>query len=219
MRAAEIIIIILALIMLNLSFFYCWWTRHDISDTPDISNTLCYKKYEFTGETCKTSDNVVLKRIRALVDIDLGDRVVKAGELGGWIESERNLSHDGFAWIGDNASVRDDARVTGDALVCGDALVMDDARIFDNARVSDNAIVREHAQVFGHAKVREFAVIRRWAKIYDYAIVYGRARVASHSYVYGNARVGSGVIEGVINKCPSPRWLPEKDDYVDWEGY
>lgn len=46
------------------------------------------KKYELTGET-KEIDGKILHRIRALIDIPEHD--VKAGDLGGWIEAERNL--------------------------------------------------------------------------------------------------------------------------------
>lgn len=60
------------------------------------------KKYEFTGET-KIVAGVTLKRIRAL--IGFGD-VVK-GEVGGFIEDEKNLSHNGNAWVADNARVTD----------------------------------------------------------------------------------------------------------------
>ncbi len=70
------------------------------------------KKYEFTGET-KIIAGVTLKRIRALVSF--GD-VVK-GEIGGFIEDEKNLSHDGNAWVTDNACVTDNARVAGNAWV------------------------------------------------------------------------------------------------------
>ena len=46
-------------------------------------------KYEFTGET-KIVFGVTLKRIRSLVAIaSIG---IAAGTLGGWIESEKNLS-------------------------------------------------------------------------------------------------------------------------------
>lgn len=62
------------------------------------------KKYEFTGET-KVVVGVTLKRIRALVSF--GD-VVK-GEVGGFIKDEKNLSHNG------NAFVAGDAWVAGDA--------------------------------------------------------------------------------------------------------
>lgn len=59
------------------------------------------KKYELTNE-CITFTGRKLYRIKALVDF--GD--VKAGELGGYIEKEDNLSHDGNAWVSDNAKVR-----------------------------------------------------------------------------------------------------------------
>ena len=68
------------------------------------------KKYEFTGET-KVVNGTMLKRIRALVSF--GD-VVK-GEIGGFIEDEKNLSHDGNAWVTGNARVTDNALVAGDA--------------------------------------------------------------------------------------------------------
>lgn len=62
------------------------------------------KKYELTNNTvqffCKT-----LHRIKALCDF--GD--VKAGDLGGYIESESNLSHDGSAWVYGNAQICCDA--------------------------------------------------------------------------------------------------------------
>mgnify|MGYP001264415659 CR=1 FL=1 len=60
------------------------------------------KKYEFTGET-REHLGCTLHRIRALVAIaSIG---VSAGDLGGWIEAEKNLSHDGDAWVYGNAEV------------------------------------------------------------------------------------------------------------------
>ena len=86
------------------------------------------KKYEFTGET-KVIAGVTLKRIRALISFGF---IVK-GEIGGFIESEKNLSHDGDAWVADNAWVTDNARVTGNAWVTGDAWVAGNARVAGNA--------------------------------------------------------------------------------------
>ena len=47
-------------------------------------------KYEFTGETKKVGlfGNIIVRRIRATIAFG----VVKAGDLGGWIEKEENLS-------------------------------------------------------------------------------------------------------------------------------
>ena len=93
------------------------------------------KKYELTGEI-KLFFGIELKRIKALRDI--GD-TVKAGELGGYVQSEANLSHDGNAWVSGNARVSGDAQVYGNARVYGDAWVSGNARVSGDARVYGNA--------------------------------------------------------------------------------
>ena len=76
------------------------------------------KKYEFTGEE-KEVFGRTLYRIRAVRDF----ANVLSGEVGGWIESEKNLSHANNAWVYDNAWVCDDAWVYDNARVYGDAWV------------------------------------------------------------------------------------------------
>ena len=128
------------------------------------------KKYELTTETLQIAGHT-LHRIKALRDFGS----VKAGELGGWIESEENLSQADNAWVYNNAKVFDkarvysDAAVSDDATVCGYAIVNDNARVYDNAEVSDYAEVFENAIVFGHAKVYGKATINGDAKVYDSA--------------------------------------------------
>ena len=68
------------------------------------------KKFEFTGETKTISlffRTATLHRIRAVAEFGL----VKVGDLGGWIEKEENLSHEGKAWVWGNAKVCGDAKV------------------------------------------------------------------------------------------------------------
>ena len=80
------------------------------------------KKFEFTGETKTISlffRTATLHRIRAVAEFGL----VKIGDLGGWIEKEENLSHEGKAWVWGDAEVCGDAKVWGNAKVCGDAEV------------------------------------------------------------------------------------------------
>nr|DAY62881.1 MAG TPA: Putative transferase, nesg, ydcK, Structural Genomics.38A [Caudoviricetes sp.] len=81
------------------------------------------KKFELTSEFITNIFGTKLFRIKAL--IEFGN--VKAGELGGFVEKEENLSQDGNAWVYDNARVYGDACVYGDARVCGDACVYGDA--------------------------------------------------------------------------------------------
>ena len=74
------------------------------------------KKFKLTSEFIVDISGVKLFRIKAL--IEFGN--VKAGDLGGYIEKEENLSHMGNAWVSGNAQVSGDAQVFGDARVSGD---------------------------------------------------------------------------------------------------
>ena len=87
------------------------------------------KKYEFTGEVKRTWWGAELHRIRAVVAFG----IVKVGELGGWIEKEANLSHEGKAWVYGNAKVYGNAEVYGDAKVYGDAEVWGNAKVYGDA--------------------------------------------------------------------------------------
>lgn len=69
-------------------------------------------KYELTDQS-KTVNGHVLHRIRALRDF----AGVNAGDLGGWIEDEDNLSSEGNAWVCGNARVYGNAWVYGNARI------------------------------------------------------------------------------------------------------
>lgn len=97
------------------------------------------KKYELTDIINPKWGDVHLRRIRALRDIPRYN--VQAGDLGGWLGSENNLSQDGDCWVGDNARVDCSAQVFGNALVDGNALVSGNAQVYDSAWVYGSARV------------------------------------------------------------------------------
>ena len=110
------------------------------------------KKFEFTGETKTISllfRTATLHRIRAVAEFGL----VKIGDLGGWIEKEENLSHEGKAWVCGDAKVWGNAEVWGNAKVCGDAKVWGNAKVCGDAEVWGNAKVCGDAEVFSASHV------------------------------------------------------------------
>ncbi len=147
------------------------------------------QKYEFTGET-KEWMGRTLHRIRAVRDIAaLG---IVAGMLGGWIESEGNLS-----------------QVYGDAWVYGNAQVSGDAWVYGNAQVSGNAWVYGNAQVSGNAQVYGDARVSGNAWVYGDAWVYGNAQVSGDAWVYGNAQVsGNAQVYGDARVSGNARVTP-----------
>ena len=95
----------------------------------------------FETPNAKSHPLIAIKALK-----DFGD--VKAGDLGGYIEDYRNLSHDDNCWIYDNA------KVMGSATVKGDAKIKNEAIVSQKATVQDEAIVKDHATVTGGSIVR-----------------------------------------------------------------
>ena len=71
---------------------------------------------------------IVLYRIKALKDFN----DVKKGDLGGYIEKEDNLSHEGTAWVYDGAIVSGSAEVSEDAQIHGGAEISGRVRVYGN---------------------------------------------------------------------------------------
>ena len=101
------------------------------------------KKYELTEETLKINENQTLYRIRAIKDF----ADVKAGDLGGFVESENNLSHNGDCWISG------DSKVFGFAWICGSARIFGSAIIYGSANISGTATISDFARLSGSAEV------------------------------------------------------------------
>ncbi len=124
------------------------------------------KKFKFTHESIHWKGRT-LYRIQAL--INFGN--VSAGDRGGFVESEKNLSHDGDAWVYGNAKVYDSATISGNAIVYGDA------EVYGRATVSDLARVGDDAKIYGSAIVCDLATISGNSTICDLAVVGGNSDV------------------------------------------
>lgn len=134
------------------------------------------KKYEFTGET-KELDGHILHRIRRIED----------GKIGGWIESESNLGHDGDCWVEKEACVYEqaivscNAKLRDSAQARGNALITRYARVEGNAIVEGDAVIRDMSCVDGNAVIR--------GRLSDSVLVKGNAVIEAPVMVTGNARI------------------------------
>lgn len=180
------------------------------------------KKYILTDET-RFVEGRILHRIKALRDFDGGFIKVKAGELGGWVQCEENLSHEGTAWVYDDACVMDSGKIVNSAkvydtatvqdkavvsctaIVCEHAIVRDSAVVFGRALVGGNAIVGGTSGIFGNAHVDGHAYVRGDAKVYEDAVVTGDTTVITgRAAVGGAARIDGGTVAKNIYICGAP---------------
>ena len=154
------------------------------------------KKYEFTGETMEFQGHI-LNQIRYIRDLD----TVYSGKLGGWIESESNLSHDGNCCVVEEAKVYGDARVEKDAIVRYFSIVKDNAHITDKATVS-SSIVGADTNVVGTSLVREShlffydSISKRKCGIYANSII-EKCLVEARGFIY-KSQIKNRNLEGFI---------------------
>lgn len=134
---------------------------------PDVYEITEQKKYKITD---KAHPNYPwLHRIQALVKVN---ESVPSGKLGGYVESEANLSQEESCWIHDNA------------ICCEEAMVLQDAQIFDDACVRESALITGNATMFD-ASIAEGNCCVKSGEVKEYA------RIA------GKAVIGESILDGV----------------------
>lgn len=136
------------------------------------------KKYEFSEETLEVLGHILhrIKAIRSFSD-------VKKGDLGGWVEEESNLSHDGNCWIYNNAKALNNAKIYGDAVIYNEVIIHSSAHVYDNMRAFDRVIIGGNARIYGNAVLSGNAVIS------DRVNICGNVWICGSAYVYGSAKV------------------------------
>lgn len=170
-------------------------------------------KYILTKNT-KKIDDIILHQIRAIRSF--GN--VQKGDLGGYVETDANLTHYGNAWVKDNAIasgnalVCDDALVSGNSWVSGNVLVDENAIVSgnvlacENARISGNVILNGSVQVYGYASISDNVLAYDNAVICGNTIVNGNAIISGKTYVSGDTWIGGNALikkpRHVIWLCP-----------------
>lgn len=139
------------------------------------------RKYEITDIAHEKYP--FLHRIRALRDVGIE---VRAGDLGGFVEGEHNLSQEenDASWIFDDAVAAGSSCVDGnsclrdEALICGQAYVSQRASLTGHARAEDSAYIRgavlsECARAAGTAMVLDAKEKGKFPKLGGQCVVYG----------------------------------------------
>lgn len=135
------------------------------------------KKFELVEDDTLLVHNcygemINLYRIRALKDIScpikirnesgtLASYTVKEGELGGYVEKEENLSHEGGCWVFDKARVYDDSRIEDNASILDlvrvtNSVIGGYTKIINNSVISGSQIVGdERIVILGRSQISD----------------------------------------------------------------
>ena len=166
------------------------------------------KKYEFTDET-KEIDGRILHRIVATKDFYRGNRIsiVMKGDLGGFIESEDNLSHDGGSWVMNNSCVYERAHIVGNALVGGGC-----AHVHGNSLVSEHAYVYGYANIHGYVNISGNATVNGNAHVHEYANICGNAHICENADI--SSDYGYAVVSGFGSENRTTTFYLSKDNEI-----
>lgn len=134
-------------------------------DIPIVSNSE-NKKFLLTNYS-KEYDGHILYRIRALKNF----AGIKAGELGGYVAGEHNLSQYGNSWIQQDSMVFNLAYVGDNALV-SKSIMYGNAKAVENSRII-------HTTMYGDTVIKGFAISNN-AYIYYKSVICGESRVSGH---------------------------------------
>lgn len=153
------------------------------------------QKYEIDRDISLRVGDKTLYVVKALVDFD----DVKAGDYGGFVEDEQNLSQEGNCWIYHAGKVYGKGRVNRNGKVKDQASVRDYATVSDDAVVSGTAEVFQRAVVYGKAQVGGLSSVYGNAQVFDNVQILGHAKVHDDAWVYGDVTVDG--YANITRKC------------------
>ena len=188
------------------------------------------QKYEITD--IAHPEYPFLHRIRALRDIG---PTVKAGDLGGFVEGECNLSYeDRDSWIAHDAIAANGAFVTDgtlmrdQAVICGEAhvhkaVLSDHARVEDHAHV-DGGRVENYARLSGHGMAHaivpsKFPILSGECTVHG--IVSGNVLVTPQAVVLGDEKIVNEALDRLVvtERGRSIERSPDRDRLVPSAKY
>lgn len=164
------------------------------------------KKYELVPETITEFYCRPMYRIRALKDFS----DVKKGDLGGYVESEYNLSQTGNCWIYDDSIVGLGARIIDNAIVKECSSVIKHSEISDSAIIEKGSRIDESSMVCDQSRVIKSIVTNRSSVIYN-STIHEKSLIEQSSCICG-AVVGPNT--HVKNGAVIRFYIASSEDYV-----
>lgn len=157
------------------------------------------KKYELLEDDTLSwssleGELITLYRIRALKDFvcpvkedSLFSNYINKGDLGGYIEKEENLSHEGGCWVFHNARVYSNAKV------------LENARVYNLANVFGNAVVKGYSRLLGSAYIYGNAIISGHAELDGRVSVGDDSELSGNVYINNNCQIrGNSILDGNV---------------------
>lgn len=152
-------------------------------------------KYEILYDNHILFEGKTLYQIKALRDIVPSNHSfpkIFKGDLGGYVETEKNLSQEGNCWIYKNSKVFGLATVQDDAIAWGHTYIQ------DNAIVCNNAVIKT-SMIYDSSIIKDNAVINCGSAVRNNSSIGGSAKIEASS-IFDNAKIfgKTAIIKSIV---------------------
>ena len=179
------------------------------------------KKYKLSNITMKFEGRTLY---RIMASKDFGD--VRKGELGGWVQSENNLSQKGNCWIYNNAKCMDNARVFDNSLMFDRSEMHDNTIIYDYSRMHGNSAMFDNSKMYGNSAMYGYSTMLDYAtmcgnsemhdhsEMHDYSEMYEGSKMYNNSIMSGHGEMWkNGILDG--DKNLYGKLVSKVDKFID----
>ena len=139
------------------------------------------KKYEILMDEENTIEwkGHTLHRIKALIDFN----DVRKGDIGGYVEKEKNLSQYGDCWIYNNAKAMDSSRLYDNSAM------YDYSIMFDNSIMRDNSEMHDDSELHGNSAMYNNSMMFDNSSMHDSSIMYDSSEMHDNSTLNNSAKL------------------------------
>ena len=125
---------------------------------------------------------------------------MKVGDVGGFVESEWNLSQEGNCWIYDDAKCMDSASVCDNAKMYNRSCMCDNSRMYDNSIMFNNSVMYDYSIMYDNSEMYGNSIMFNNTRMYNNSIMcnnsimYNNSKMFDNSSLHGNAKISDSAI-------------------------
>ena len=130
----------------------------------------------------------ILHRIKALKDFTLTNgKEIHKGDLGGWVESEDNLSQEGLCWIYEECKMYENAKRSGNSIGYGNSQQSGHSQQYENSQQYGDSCQYDCSKQYGHSRQGENSRQFENSQQFGYSCQCGYSQQFGNSHQFENS--------------------------------
>jgi len=130
-------------------------------------------------------------RVKALRDFS----DIKAGDVGGFVTSEHNLSQNGDCWVYDdakmfdNSEIHNDAKMHNNSEMHNNSKMLNNSEMFDSSKMHNNSKMYDSSKMYDNSKMRVNSEMLGNSEMHDNSEMVDNSEMFDNSEMRGNSKM------------------------------